>query len=222
MFKRCFFFLLLITLISNYAKSQPAIDTIKKCLDSKPQLFGKLDSRNSFISNSRAKVFGVKLGINYSKRLYFGIGYNQLYPPSQNFNTQIYTVNASGALDSVDAQLKLNYFSTHAEYAYFQTKKWDLSILLQLGAGNTYYQYTAQGKKTETPKNLIFIYEPAISAEYKIIPWVGVGADTGFRFVIAEHKGIAQKLNSPTYAFKLLIYYDQIYKTLIGKMKKAK
>jgi hypothetical protein len=201
------------------AKAQPALDTIRVSLKSKPQLFGKLDSRNSFIGNSRAKVFGCKIGLNYSDRLYFGLGYNQLYPPANAFKKQLYYTNSANLHDSVTAELKLFYISTHAEYIYYQTKHWDLSILLQFGVGQTYYQYlqSEQGKKTD--KNLIFIYEPAISVEYKIVKWAGIGVDTGFRFLLTDYRKVSQRFNSPTYAFKFLIYYNEIYKSIKEKIK---
>lgn len=198
-------------------QAQPTLDTIKDCLQQKPQLFGKLDSRNSFISNNRAKIFGVKLGLNYGNRLHFGIGYNQLYPPAKNFDKQIYFTNASKLPDSLTAKLKLFYFSTHVEYVYYQTQNWQLSLPLQFGIGKTYYQYQLYSEKRSIENAIFFIYEPAVSIEYKFVKWVGVGADVGFRFIVTDYRRLNQKFNSPTYAFKLLIYYNEIYKSLVKK-----
>ncbi len=213
---------LLILFCCSVTKAQPAFDTIKACLENKPQLFVKLDSRNSFISNSRAKILGAKLGLNYANRLYFGVGYNQLDPPAKDFDKQVYYINSTNIRDSATATLKLFYISTHAEYTYYQTKNWNLSILLQLGIGKTYYQYLLSGQKININENFIFIYEPAISIEYKIIRWAGIGADVGFRFMFADYKNINQKFNSPTYAFKLLIYYNEIYKSISKRIKEKR
>jgi hypothetical protein len=101
--KKRFTILLIILSSNSFIKAQPTFDTIKWCLNQKPQLFGKLDSRNSFISNNRAKIFGVKLGINYGNRLFFGVGYNQLYPPSHNFDEKIYFQNSTNQTDSATA-----------------------------------------------------------------------------------------------------------------------
>jgi len=199
------------------AKAQPTLDTIKDCLKQKPQLFGKLDSRNSFISNSRAKIFGVKLGLNYGNRLHFGIGYNQLYPNAKNFDKQVYYIKSNNIPDSATAKLKLFYFSTHVEYVYYQNNNWQLSIPLQIGLGKTYYQYDLDGKKKEMESTIVFIYEPAVSIEYKVLKWIGVGADVGFRFMVTDYRRLNQKFNSPTYAFKILIYYNEIYKSVFKK-----
>src|ERR1035437_5587002 len=110
-FKIVLIFVFLI--ICSNSKAQPTLDTINHCLKQSPQLFGKLDSHNSFISNSRAKVLGVKFGFNYGNRLYFGIGYNQLYPSSKNFDKEVYYTNSNYLRDSTSASLQLFYFSAH-------------------------------------------------------------------------------------------------------------
>ncbi len=209
----CFFFI--------SVKAQPTLDTIKYCLGQRPQLFGQFDSRNSFISNSRAKIFGVKTGLNYGSRVYLGIGYNQLYPPSKNFDKQVYYTNSDNKRDSSEAQLNLFYFSACMEYIYYQSKHWQLSIPLQFGIGKTDYQYKLAGKKKEIENDIIFVYEPGVSVQYKFVKWVGVGADIGFRFMATDYKKLNQKFNSPTYAFNLLIYYNEIYKSLLKIIKES-
>ncbi len=198
-------------------QAQTTLDTIKDCLKQKPQPFGKLDSRNSFISNSRAKIFGVKLGLNYGNRLHFGIGFNQLYQPSNDFNKQVHYINSNNITDSINAVLKLYYFSTHIEYVYYQNQHWQFSIPLQIGIGKTLYQYKLLGEKKQFETTVVFIYEPAVSIEYKFVKWAGVGADVGFRFMATDYRRLNQKFNSPTYAFKLLIYYNEIYKSILKK-----
>lgn len=202
---------------------QPALDTIQRCLKHKPHPFIKLDSRNSFISNSRAKISGCKLGVDYANRLQFGVGFNLLRPSPSYFDEQINYISTDGLATIATGSLKLWYLSAHAEYAYYKTPKWRLSILLQLGAGKTYYRYlNTLGQKKEDQQSLVFIYEPAISVEYKIVRWLGVGADAGFRFMATNYKNVNHKFNSPTYAFKLLIYYNEIYKYAMEKIKERK
>lgn len=216
-------FLLLIFSCALFSSTaQPTIDTLKNCLKQRPHLFAKLDTRNSFISNGRAKIFGLKVGLNYGKRLSFGIGYNQLYPPAKNFDTKIYYKNQDNLVDSVIANLKLFYFSTHIEYVFYQTKHWELSMPLQIGLGQTYYKYKLDGANKKIEKNLNFIYEPCVSIEYKYLKWIGIGADVGFRFTITKDRKLNQNFNSPTYAFKLLIYYNEIFKSLFPKSKYSK
>lgn len=202
--------------------AQPTLDTIQWCLKQKPHLFGKLDTRNSFFYNSRIKIFGIAAGLNYGKRLHLGLGYNQIYPYSKinrNFDKQIYYTNENNVTDSITAKLQLYYFSGYVEYIFYQTKHWQLSMPLQVGIGQTGYKYELMGRKGETQAHACFIYEPAISTEYRFFKWIGVGADVGFRFMLTNSKELNQKFNSPTYAFNLLIYYNEIYKSLFPKSK---
>lgn len=201
--------------------AQPTLDTIKLSLKQKPHLFGKFDTRNSFIDNSRAKIFGLKTGLNFGRRLYFGIGYNQLNPPSQDFDKTILIANANGELEKTNAVLRLFYISVHAEYVFYQTKHWELSMPLQFGVGQTYYKYNQLGKRKVIEKDLNFIYEPAVSVEYKIVKWAGVGVDVGYRFMLTSYKNLNQKFTAPTYAFKFLLYYNEIVKSVFPDSKLA-
>jgi hypothetical protein len=214
-----FFFIFWFSIVSN---AQSTLDTIEKYLSEKPHLFLKVDSRNSFIENSRAKVIGLKLGISYGHRLHFGIGYNQLYPPSSNFDRQYYYINKYGLKDSLTEKLKLYYISVHMEYVFYQTKRWELSMPLQIGIGQTYYVLSEEGIKTRLEAKTNFIYEPAVSVEYKLLRWLGVGSDVGFRFLLTPERKLNRQFTSPTYSFKLLIYYDEIYKSLFPKGKLIK
>ncbi len=206
--------------INSAAKAQPTFDTIKDCLKHKPHVLGKLDSRNSFIDNSRAKIFGIKIGLDFNERLQFGIGYNQLYSKATNFEKTVYFT--SNKNDSSVASLKLQYISAYIEYVYYQNKKWELSIPLQFGIGKTYYQYTNLGIKNIIEKGTFFIYEPAVGIEYKIVKWFGIGAGIGFRFIITDYKRLNEKFNSPTYAFKTLIYFNEIRNSISSEIKKQK
>jgi hypothetical protein len=216
------FILISFSFFISISKSQPTLDSIKFCLQQRPQIFLKLDGRSSFIDNSRAKIFGIKGGLNYGKRLMFGIGYNQLSQPAGNFDELFYFYDTKGKLNPVVAHLKMYYFSAYAEYVFYQTTHWELGLPLQIGLGKSYYTYNFSGSKKKTEETLNFIYEPAISIEYKFVKWIGVGADVGYRFMITSDKHLNKNFTSPTYAFKLLIYYSEIFKSLFPKSKLVK
>jgi hypothetical protein len=204
--------------------AQPTLDTIQWCLTQKPSLFGKLDTRNSFFYNSRIKIFGIKAGLNFGKRLSLGLGYNQIYPfakVTKNFDKQIYYTDTNNRPDSVTAKLKLFYFSAHVEYIFYQVKHWQLSMPLEIGIGQTAYRYELSHRKHNVEQHACLVYEPAVSIEYRFVKWIGVGADVGFRFMLTNSKVLNQKFNSPVYAFKLLIYYNEIFKSLFPNTKLA-
>ncbi|MBL7883769.1 MAG: hypothetical protein JNL69_06845 [Bacteroidia bacterium] len=220
--KRNLFLPLLFCLLFVTSKSQPAIDTIKKSLQLKPHLFAKLDSRNSFIDNSLVHVFGAKAGVKFGSKLRFGIGYNQLYNPPKGLNQNIEYVNELGKPYFISRGLKFYYFSASIDYAFYQSKKWEVSMPLQIGIGESYFQHYYNGQKTKTDKSINFIYEPAISIEYKLLKWIGIGADFGYRFMFTDNRKLNQQLTSPIVTFDLVIYYREIYKSLFPNSKLSK
>lgn len=212
-------FLLFVVLTT---KAQPALDSIINCLKKKPHLFVSVDSRNSFINNNIVSIFGARAGITYGKRLSFGIGYNQLYNPPTSFKEDIEYINALGKPYFINEGLKFYYISAAIEYTFYETKHWEISMPLQIGVGETYYQYILNGVKNKSNKNASFVYEPTISVDYKIIKWVGLSADYGFRFMLTNSKKLNQQLNSPIVTIGISIYYSEIYKSLFPKSKWAK
>jgi hypothetical protein len=210
---------LLFFLFSSLCFSQPTLDTLGYCIRQKPALFAKIDTRNSFIGNSRAQVIGLKAGLNFNKRLFLGAGYNQLYKTNSTFAKQIYYVNENNLRDSVTGNLKMYYISIHAEYIFHRAGKWQISMPLQFGIGQSYYRYKLGGQSKKREENTHLIYEPGVSIEYKIIRWVGLGADIGYRFLITDDRQLSNKFTSPTYAFKFLIYYAELYRSIIRKEK---
>ncbi len=202
------------------AKAQPTLDTINDCIKQRPSFYFGFNNRNSFIENSRAKIFGALIGVSYGNRLFCAIGYNQLYPPATHFDEQYYFVNKDNKKDSVTEKLKLYYISVSVEYAFYTTKHWYLSMPLQIGVGDTYYKYELNGMNYRVGENLNFVYEPAVSVQYKFTKYVGVGANIGYRFMFTTSRKLNQKFTSPIYAFSIVLYYSEIYRALVHKTHK--
>ena len=216
--------ILLLFLLSScfQTRAQPTLDTIKFCLQQKPHPFVSLDSRNSFIDNSLVNIFGIKGGLRYNKRLSFGLGYYQLYNPPGNLHEDLYYINSLGKPYIIQKGLKMFYFAANVDYAFYRTKHWELSMPLQIGIGKTFYQYTENGIKHKTNQSANFVYEPTISVDYKIVRWVGISADFGYRFMVTQNRKLNQQFNSPIVAFGIAIYYSEIVKSLFPKSKLAK
>lgn len=178
-----------------------------------------MDSRNSFITNSRAEISGIKLGVEFGKKLRVGGGYHWL---SSSLYKDREIRSITGVMDTAEARLQLRYFAYYIEYVYYKTKRWELSIPFQLGVGDTRYTYSFEGKKYVENPRVVMIYEPSISMQYKFFRWLGAGADVGARVMFVNNKAIKQNLNSPTYAFKLLIWYDELFKMAFPNSKITK
>jgi hypothetical protein len=217
-FHSVFFFVLFFALTINVNAQWS--DTISKILHGKIFPTASFDSRNSFISSSRAHIWGVKAGVDFDGRLQGGIGYNR---HDKNLEKDIYFINELGVKDSTTAFLHLDYFSFYVRYVYYKTKHWKFSVMpYQLGFGNSRYVYENSGRKAVAGKRFVVLYEPGISVSYKIFQWFGVGGDIGYRFMLRGNPAIPENFNSPTYSFYVIIYWGELYKIAFPDSKWAK
>lgn len=158
--------------------------------------------------------------MSFDNGLLFGVGYNQFYDDNPDFDKKIIIQNDQHQLQEVNAGMHLFYISAHAEYVFYQLNKWKLTMPLQFGIGQTSYSYKLNNRRTVVEKKLNFIYEPAVSIEYQAIRWVGLGADIGYRFLVTDDVQLINKFTAPTYAFKVLIFYNELYRAVFKKRKK--
>lgn len=192
-------------------------DTIKKILHGKIYPTASFDSRNSFISSSRAHIWGVKVGVEFSGRLQGGIGYNR---HDKNLEKEIYFQNEFGNADSIKAGLHLDFFSFYVRYVYYKKKRWKFSVMpYQIGFGNSRYKYVRDDIKRISGKRFVILYEPGISVSYKIFQWLGVGSDIGYRFMIRGNPAIPENFNSPIYSFYAIIYWGELFKLTFPESK---
>jgi uncharacterized oligopeptide transporter (OPT) family protein len=60
------------------------------------------------------------------------------------------------------------------------------------------------------------VTQVGISAQYKIIRWVGVGAGLGYRLMLVNNPEIETKMNSPVFAIGIKLYLGEIVKSIQG------
>ncbi|MSP69302.1 MAG: hypothetical protein EXR20_03445, partial [Bacteroidetes bacterium] len=191
-----FFFIVFVFWSSNCPAQWS--DTLNSIIHGKVSPTASFDSRNSFINASKAHIWGVKIGVEFSEKLQGGIGYNR---HDKNLSKEIIFLDQAGLPHSNKAFLHLSYFSFYLRYAYYNNNKWKFSIMpYQLGCGNSDYQYVENGNKIITDRQLVVIYEPGISVSYKFFPWLGVGGDVGYRFMLRNNYAIPENFNSPIFS----------------------
>ncbi|MBL4654027.1 MAG: hypothetical protein JKY53_14365 [Flavobacteriales bacterium] len=193
----CLFF----TTSLSAQSSEPFIDSIKTSFSYTPKLVLRADARTSFITNKPARIFGIKLGLNFNDRVQIGLGYNWLISDIKKDRRIV----IEGKVEKVDSRLVLQYVSPYFEYTYYNSPKLELSIPVMIGLG--YSRYTAESSfyqfVPDTENKFVLFYEPYSVGLYKPIPWVGVGFGVGYRLVFIGNNSLAENLNSPIYVFKV-------------------
>jgi hypothetical protein len=193
-------------------------------MDSLPDVFrhkysidARLESRNSFLNNRLISVTGVRLGVAFQRKLRIGGGVSWLKSEVSN----VFYRPGNYGTDTLLRYLKFVYVCYYVDFVFYKTKRWQLSVPIQAGTGASWFQR----KKTydfgeKVPRYFLFLYEPGITAQFKIFKWAGLGADVAYRFTFNKKAG--EKLNSPTYSFKLLIWFDQLFYELMPQSKITK
>ena len=105
------------------------------------------------------------------------------------------------------------------EYVFFRNKRWEFSIPLQIGIGNTHYEYHYGDHKFRNNWSVIINYEASISGHYKILKWFGVGAGIGYQLMLKDNPAIKENFNTPVYSIKLKIFLGDIYKSVFPPKK---
>jgi hypothetical protein len=200
-----FFFLLL---NCQALKAQHLIDSLKHYLTYTPTIDIGIDSRNSFISGYPAQVAGIKLGLDFNKKIRLGIGANYIYSNIPNSKA----IKIDTTFNIVQSYLNVNYFSFYGDYVFMNTNKWEIVTHVTFGTGVSYYKTeNTFRRRTRTLSHFILLYEPLMEANYKIIKYAGVGVGLGYRIVLLGSKHIDERFTSALYVVKVNIYFSEIW-----------
>lgn len=209
---------IIIIFISFNCKGQ-FLDTFKVFLRSRPSIDARLESRYSFFNNNATKVSGVRLGLSFKRKLRVGIGYSWL---DANVSDKKIITDDYGKLITTNEFLKFGYVCYYADFVFHKTKRWQLSVPIQVGTGLYWTQYHDGEKTIKTKQRFLLFYEPGITVQFKITKWCGLGMDVCARLALKNTKYVGEKLNSFVLAPKLLIWFDQIFYMAAPKSKITK
>lgn len=198
------------------------MDSIRLSFKQKPRFVIGFDSRNSFISNRRAEILGLKLGVEFGNK--FGIGFSGHLLNQQNshFYKKYLATSTIGQPDTVKANLQMFYVSYYIEYVFYNSKYWKLSVPLQLGAGKSSYLYNYTGRDIVSDKHFVLIYEPIVAVEYKIFRWLSATAEIGYRVMMVNNPAVKENFNSPTYSAGASLSFSELSKLFFPNSKLTK
>jgi hypothetical protein len=185
------------------------IDTIRELFKYGYSLDARLESRYSLVDHQLISVEGIRLGVSFKRKFRLGGGVSWL---DSDVHSNYTARNDAGDLELRERFLKFVYLSYYIDFVFYKTKRWQLSVPIQAGTGLSWFQDNNRyfhGKNAS--KYFLLLYEPGITAQFKVLKWAGLGADVAYRFTLKNNKKVGEQLNSPTYAFKILIWFDQLF-----------
>lgn len=185
------------------------LDSLGFVIRGKANIDLRFESRWSLASNQLITIQGIRAGAAFEKKLRLGGGVNWLKTPLSRIESG---VDEFGKPILVTTYFKLAYVLAYADMVFYKTKRWQLSVPIQVGAGFTWLQdHVEFGLRDMNSRQFLFLYEPGITVQYKLTRWFGLGSDIAYRFAIQQNKQVSQQLNSPTLSLKVMLWLDQLY-----------
>ena len=220
-FGKYFLHVLLVLLLSHLSSRAIVTASEGEQSSGRPRFIAGIGSRNTFIQGFNAPILYLKAGLEFNHKLRIGAAFSYLKKPDwetgkdqKPFIYEKPVINDLFVNDTVPSFLRLTYFSYFAEYVYYSRKKWEFSLPVQLGFGQSYYQYELNGRKNKELESPVFLYEPSVAVQYKLIRWLALGADVGYRFMLVDKKPTNTQYNSPVYDLKIMILWGEIFKAV--------
>lgn len=183
------------------------MDSLSFFIREKQAIDARLESRLGFIGDRIVSVSGVRLGAAWKRKLRIGGGFSWLESPVKvrfaPFRTNTGTQNFRF--------LRLAYLCYYMDFVFYKTKRWQLSVPLQAGPGLLWHQEKQVYRLFSGDiKYFFFLYEPGITAQFKVFTWLGLGNDVAYRFIFRNNK-THTGISSPTFSFKLLFWPDHLF-----------
>lgn len=190
-------------------KDNPVFRDISDALSAKPAFDWDIDTRNSFIASKRAGIVGLTAGVHYDGIVRFGVGYNFLYTTIEE---EFVTSNSSGFRVNATQRFHMRYGSIYGEYVYYRERKLKMTIQMLFGAGTSQFRFVDEyNQNVRSERKAVFLYEPHMTGDYRILKYFSVGAGLGYRLVYSPDKFSRTRLNSPIFVFRANILVKELY-----------
>ena len=184
----------------------------------KPSVFFMIDRYNSVVAGKGANTTGLKLGLDFKKKVRLGIGFSLL---SSDIVERKTVITEPGHDTTLNAILSMGYITLYAEYVFYDSNNWQISMPVQTGVGSSYFTYYERVGSVIKEKKLneqsIILFEPSGLLTYKIIKWVGVSGGIGYRQMILNNSKLDYNFNSVMYSLRLRIFIGEIFKSVFPR-----
>lgn len=204
--------LLPLLMIASLAGRAQLLDSIGLFLQEPPRLTVALDSRGSFISNQNVRLVGVKVGLEHGRRVRYGLGYSFLGTRLEREEQ----VTENGTERTVMARVRLGYITPFFSYTFYQRGPWEVNIPVQVGIGGGSLVYDdLEGRTQKLKKAFVFLYEPAMTVQYRFLKYFAVGGGLGYRLAFTN-ASLDESLNAPVYIIGAKVFFGDLYRDLSG------
>jgi hypothetical protein len=179
----------------------------------KQRLDFSIDARQTLISNTTARMTGLRLGVEYRRVHRFGIG-------AYGFGDGIY-MKSLRELDTniSEAVLNLSYLSLYYERVLFFNKKWEWSATAHIGRGQITGSFRTSPDSTWSnfPTRDVKPFEISTTGYYHLTWWCSVGAGIGYRYMRSTPIEVRPIYNAPVAIARVRIKFGKLIKSIWDK-----
>ncbi len=190
------------------------IDTLQAAINRHGSFSFCFNTRNSYIGNNNANIFGFNVGVCFGKKFTIGGGVNTLA-------STIYNIKYTDG-DTIKSKLNFFFISYFVEYILTLSKHWRIDIPVSIGIGSSSYKYTLNNLVVTKSSRIIIPFEPQVELDYNFNRYCGLYTQVGYRLMLIDNSMIDYNFNSITYSVGVLIYPLEIYAGLFPRTGLAK
>lgn len=169
-----------------------------------------LDARQSIISNTTARIGGIRIGMEYRRVHRFGIGFYGMGDKVKAFSFEEFNSQIS------EASFTLRYNTIYYERVLFFNKKWEVSSAFHMGRGKIKGDYLLLGasRRQSFPEQDVRVFEISSTAYYHINWWIDAGAGIGYRHMNDIPDEVKPIYNAPVAILRVRIKFGKLIKSI--------
>jgi len=169
-----------------------------------------LDARQTLISNTQARIAGLRIGVEYRRVHRFGFGFYGLGDGVR--------MSSLTELDSsiTDATLNLAYASLYYERVLFFNRKWEWSATGHIGRGQItgVYRKGEQAPYEDFPTRSVRPVEVSTTGYYHLTWWCSIGFGVGYRYMRSTPQEVRPIFNAPVAIARVRIKLGKLVKSV--------
>jgi hypothetical protein len=192
-------------------------DTIRYDLKKEPSLVFGLDGKTSFIRDMKLNFYGAQVGYLYNKRTNLHVGFYTTYNKKKNIYDNPTSINKETDSNTIFNKFGMSYLNFGAEYYFYNTGKWRLSLPASAGLGIGWDKFYRADKYMHTNHSFVMPVELGFNASYKLTWWVWLGAGIGTRLSLAS-----QRFNGSYFTYGLQFRTEEIYNWSMKRFSRKK
>ena len=172
-----------------------------------------LDTRRTFLGGEPTRMNGLRIGAELFEKVRFGLGFYDLRNE----------VDISHRIDDEGGRqrfLDFEYNTSYIEYIAYRDFRWELSIPGQFGRGTgTVDTLNTAGVRALEREDAVNIVTLGVAGYIRIIPWFGIGAETGYVFAGSDNRTAGRAFSAPYYSIRAKLFLGHLIKAMFMPQK---